>query len=176
MKQLESGFKKTINWYKYQSKLEQLPQNRYLNYLIDPSFQGVNRLFVLSFENEDDRNVHIKYYIPNVEIKHYNVIVDGRKLFDQPIKNNLKTYDNIRKTATGQGDVYTASCLLDYPYFKEFYKLIAIDLNKQQKLHADPKGIQQINLTGNLEKNAPIFLIIDEVKETVLDFSAAKVL
>ena len=120
LKQLESGFKKTINWYKYQSKLEQLPQNRYLNYLIDPSFQGVNRLFVLSFENEDDRNVHKKYYIPNVEIKHYNVIVDGRKIFDQPIKNNLKTYDNIRKTATGQGDVYTASCLLNYPYFKEF--------------------------------------------------------
>ena len=140
MKKLESYFKRTINWNKYQSRLEQLPQNRYLNYLIDQTFQGVNRLFILSFENKDDRNVHTKYFIPNVEIKDYNVI-DGRNFFDQTIKNDLKTYDNIGKIATGQGDDCTTGCLLDYPYFKEFYKLIAIDLSNQQKLHADSKAI-----------------------------------
>ena len=106
-----------INWNKYQSTLEKLPQCRYLNYLIDPSFQGVNRLFVLSFENAKDRTVD-KKYIPNMEIKDYNVFDDGRNFFNQPIKNDLKTCDNIRKIATGQGDDYTTSCLLDYPYFK----------------------------------------------------------
>ena len=71
--------------------------------MIDPSFQGVNRLFVLSFENKTDRTVHTLYYFPKVEIKGYDVIIDGRNFFDQPIKNDLKTYDNIRKIATGQG-------------------------------------------------------------------------
>ena len=86
-----------------------------------------------------------------------------------------KHYDNNRKIATGQGDDYTTGCLLDCPYFKKFYKLIAIDLSK---LDADPKAIQQINLTGNLENNTTIFFVVKEAKETVLDFSkgAIKVL
>ena len=79
------------------------------------------------FENRTDRTIHTRYYIPKVEIKDYNVIIDGRNFFDQPIKNDLKTYDNIRKIATDQGDDYTTGCLLDYIYFKEHYKLIAID-------------------------------------------------
>ena len=151
MKQLESGFERTIIWNKYQSKVTEQAQNRYLDYLTDPSFQGVDRLFVLLFENRTYRTVHTIYYVPKVE-KKYNAIIDGRNFFDQPIKNDLKTYDNIRKIATGQGDDYTAGCFLDYPYFKENYKLIAIDLSKQQKLDAGAKAIQQINFTGNLEK------------------------
>ena len=79
-----------------------LPQNRYLNYLIDPSFQGVNRVFVLTFENETDREVHTKYYLSTEETKDYNVAIDGKNVFDQPIKKELKTYDNISKIATGQ--------------------------------------------------------------------------
>ena len=67
---------------KYQFKLEQKVQNRYLNYLFDPSFQGVNRLFVLSSESKDYRNVDTKYFIPNLEIKYYNIIIDGKNLFD----------------------------------------------------------------------------------------------
>ena len=104
-----------------------------------------------------------------MEIKDYNVIIDGRNFFDQPLKNDLKTHDNTRKIATGQGDDYTTGCLLDYPYFKKHYKLIAVDLSKQQKLNADPKGIQQINFTGNLSRteNARTYFIIEEVKETV---------
>ena len=116
MKQLESGFKRTINWNKYQSKLTEKAQNRYLDYLIDPSFQGANRVFVLSFENKTDREVHTGYHIPKVEIKDYNVIIDERKFFDQPIKNDLKTFDNIRKFAIGQGDDYTTGCLLLFIY------------------------------------------------------------
>ena len=78
-------------------------------------------------------------------------MIDGKNLFDQPVKNNKVTYENIRKIATGQGDDYTTGCLLDYSYFKDYYKMIAIDLSKQQVLDADPRAIQQINFTANLE-------------------------
>ena len=71
-------------------------------------------------------------------------MIDGKNFFDQPIKDNKTTYENIRKIATGQGDDYTTSCLLDYPYFKDSYKMIAVDLSKQQALDADPRAIQQM--------------------------------
>ena len=83
-KQLESGFTRTINWNKYQSELTEKTQDRFFNYLIDPTFQGGNRL---SFENRTDRTVHTRYYISKVEIKDYNIMKDGRNFFDQPIKN-----------------------------------------------------------------------------------------
>ena len=107
LQQLKSGFKKTISWNKYESSIKTFAQNRYLNYLINPSFQGVNRLFVLSFENEDDRTSHSTFYLPKVEIKDCNIIIDGRNFFDQLINNMNKTYENIRKIATGKGDDYT---------------------------------------------------------------------
>ena len=93
-------------------------------------------------------------------------MIDGRNFLGQPIKNDLKTYDNIRKIATGQDDDYTTECLLDYPYLKSYY-LIAIDLRKQQKLDADPKAIQQINVTRNLTrgKSARMYFIIEEGNE-----------
>ena len=112
---------------KFHSKKSSQAQNRYLNVLINPSFQRANRIFVLSFEGDDGQKSHKQYYLPTVEIK---VVIDGRNLFNQPIKNGLKTYDNIRKIATGQGDDFTTGCLLDYLYFKKYYKLIAIDLSK----------------------------------------------
>ena len=122
--QFKSGFKRTISWNKYEWSIKTFAQNRYLNYLINPSFQGVNRLFVLSFENENDRTSHSTYYLPKVEIKDYNVMIDGRNFFDQPIDSMTKTYENIRKIAMGQGDDYTTGCLLDYTYFKENYKML----------------------------------------------------
>ena len=151
--QLKSGFKGRISWNKYLSKPELLAQNANLNHLIEPSFQGVNRLFVLAFENDEQRTSNKKYYIPNVEIKDYNVVIDGKNFFDQSVKNDKVTYENIRKIATGQGDDYTTSCLLDYTYFKKYYKMIAIDLSKQQALHADPKAIQQLDFAANLDRN-----------------------
>ena len=177
LQQLKSGVKRTINKNKYESDIKTYAQNRCLKHLINPSFQGVNRLFVLSFENEDQRKSHSTYYLPKVEIKDYNVMIDGRNFFDQPINSMTKTYENIRKIATGQGDDYTTGCLLDYSYFKENYKLIAIDLSKQQALDADPRAIQQINSTANLERvnGATMFCIIEQAKETVLDFSQGTV-
>ena len=104
-------------------------------------------------------------------------MIDGRNFFDQPIDNMAKTYENIRKIATGQGDDYTTGCLLDYSYFKENYKMIAIDLRKQQELDADPRAIQQIDFTANLDRagNTKMFFIIEEAKETILDFSQGTV-
>ena len=175
MLQLKSGFKATINWNKYQLKVTIQGPNPYLDYLSDLCFLGVYRLFLLSFENTTDRTVHTKY-LPTVEIKDRNVMSDGQNFFGQPVKSNLRTYDNIRKIANGQGDYYTTSCLLDYNYLNKYYKMIAIDLSKQQALDADPR-IQQINFLGNLNRarnineNATVFFIIEEAKETILGFS-----
>ena len=90
--------------------------------MVEPSFQGVNRLFVLAFENDAQRTSAKGYYLPNVEIKHYNVMINGENLFDPPVKDNKVTYKNIRKIATGKGDDYTTGCLLDYPYINNTYK------------------------------------------------------
>ena len=104
-------------------------------------------------------------------------MINGENFFDQPINNNKVTYENIRKIATGQGDDYTAGCLLDYQYIKDYYKMIAIDLSKQQALDADPRAIQQINFTANLDAagNTRVYFILEEAKETILDFSQGTV-
>ena len=93
----------------------------------------MNRLFLFLFENRTERKVQTKYYIPKVQIKDYNIIIDGRNFFDQPIENALKSCDNIRKISTGQRDDYTTGCLLNYSYFKELYKLVAIDIKQATK-------------------------------------------
>ena len=135
----------------------------------------------MSFENSTDRTVHTKYYLPAVEIKDYNVMIDGLNIFDPPVKNNLKTYDNIQKIAIDQGDDYTAGYLLDYNYLNNYDKMIAIDLSKQQALDSDLKAVQQINFTGNLSRGRNIndittmFFITEEEKETILDFSRGTV-
>ena len=100
-------------------------------------------------------------------------MIDGKKIFEQPVKNHKVTYENIRKVATGQGDAYTTGCLLGYIYFKNYYKMIAVDLSKQQALDTDPKTIQQINFTSNLERdeNTRFDFILEEAKETVFEFS-----
>ena len=100
-------------------------------------------------------------------------MIIGENFFDQSIKNNKVTYENIRKIATGQGDDYTTGCLLDYPYFKDTCKMIAVDLSRQQALDADPRAIQQINFTANLDRagNTRIYFILAETKETILNFA-----
>ena len=94
-------------------------------------------------------------------------MIDGKNVFDLPIISDIKRYENIRKIATGQGDDYTTGCLLDYSYFKGNYKMIAIDLSNQRALDSDPRAIQQINFTGNLDRrgNATMFFIIEKAKE-----------
>ena len=103
-------------------------------------------------------------------------MINGEKFFDQPIKNNKLTKEN-RKIATGQGDDYTTGCLLDYSYFADTYRMSAVDLSKQQALDADPRAIQQINFTANLDRaaNARVYFILKKAKETILDFSQGTV-
>ena len=103
-------------------------------------------------------------------------MIDGKNFFDQPINSMIKTYENVKKIATGQGDDYTIGCSLDYSYFKDHYKMIAIDLTKQQVLDADPIATQQINFTANLDRAGnTMFFITEEAKETVLEFSQGTV-
>ena len=177
LQQLKSGFKRVINWNKYLSKPELLAQNPNLNHLVEPSFQGVNRLFVFAFENDNHRIIRKRYYLPIVEIKDYNIMIYGENFFGQSIKINKVTYENIRKIATGQGDDYTTGCLLDYPYFVDTYKMIVVDLSKQQALDADPRAIQQINFTANLDRvgDTRVYFILEEAKETILGFSQGTV-
>ena len=158
LQQLKSGFKRVISWSKYLSKPELLRRNANLNHLAEPSFQGVNRLFVLAFENDAQRTSDSGYYLSNVEIKDYNIMINGENV-------------------TGQGDDYTTGCLLDYPYFMDTYKMNAVDLSKQQALDADPRAIQQINFTANLGRagNTGVYFILEEAKETILDFSQGTV-
>ena len=164
LQQLKSGFQRTINWNKYQSDPKTYAQNQYVNYLVDQSFQVVNRLFALSFENENGRASHSEYYLPEVEIKDYIVKIDGKNVFDQPIKNDIETYEKSRKISTGQEDDYTT-------YTSLLQRKLQNDC-KQQALDADPRTIQQIDFTGNLHRagNTTTFFIIEEAKETVLDF------
>ena len=93
-------------------------------------------------------------------------MIDGKNFFDQPMNSDLKTYENIRRISTGQGDDYTTSYLLDYSYFKDHYQMIVIDLSKQQVLDADPRAIQQINFTANVDRagDTTMFFIIEEAK------------
>ena len=175
LEQLKSGFKRTIDWNKYQTKVLIERQNQYLGFLIDPRFHRVNRLSVLLFENQGDRIVHTGYSLAKVEVKDYNVMIDGKNFFDQPVKSDLRTYDNVWNISTGQGDDYTAGCLLDYNYFTKYYKMRAIYLSNQQVVDSDAKSIQQINFTGNIENQSTIIFIIEEAEETVLDFSQGTV-
>ena len=145
--------------------------------MAEPNFQGVNRVFVLAFENDTQRTSAKGYYLANVEIKDYNIMISGENFFDQPLKDNKVTFENIRKFAAGQGDDYTNGCFLDYQYFKDSYKMIAVDLSRRQALDADPRAIQQTNFTANLDLagNTRIYFILEEAKETILNFAQGTV-
>ena len=170
LEQLRAGFKRTNKWNKYRSEMTNQTKNNNLNYFIDPKFTKVNRLFVLSFENENDRASFSKYYVPNVQIKDFNVLIDGKTFFDMPIKNAEETYKQIIEMGRNNDD--TTGNLLDYEYFSKHYKLIAIDLSKQIELE-NPDLKQQINFIGRLERNegATMFFIIEKSEETTFEFS-----
>ena len=171
LEQLKSGFKTTIKWNKYRSQMTVQPQNKNLNYLIDPTFMNVNRLFVLSFprnNNIDSRYSSSNYYVPKVKINNFNVLIDGKSFFDLPVKNDEGAYEKII-----DNNDYTTGNLLDFAYFKKHYKLIAIDLSKQAKL----KDPQQTNFIGKRSRNTgtTMFFIIERSEETTFSFSQTSV-
>ena len=119
------------------------------------------------------KTIYRKYILPTQEITNYNVIIDGRNFYDQPNNSEIRQYDEIRKIATGKDDNYATGCLLDYKYFKDFYKLVAIDLSKQKELDADPRAIQQIEFIGHVDDDTGIIAVLEQSKEKVLEFYKA---
>ena len=128
--------------------------------------------------NRVQKDNHRKYFLPSVDITNYNVLIDGRNFYDQPINDQIKKYDEIRKIGTGKGDDYTTGCLLDYQYFKDHYQLIAVDLSEQKELDVDPRAIQKIEFYEMLKTNSQVRTVLEKSKETVLEFykGTAKVL
>ena len=165
---LKSGFKREIIWNKYRSQMTTEPVNNNLNILIDPTFTNVNRLFVLAYQNADDRQSFCQFYLRNVMVKDYNVIIDKLAFFDLPIKTE-EAYEKIIDIS--RNNEFTTGKLLDYDYFKKYYKLIAIDLRKQQVLQENEDLIQPINFIGKLEEAANVFIIIEMKENTILEFS-----
>ena len=161
---LKTGTNIDFEWKRYRTQIiNQLATNN-LNFLIDPTFNNVNRLFVPAFPNEEDRSSFALYYTPTVEIKYYNVLIDLQPFYDIPIKNKGQTYKTI--TELMNHDNYTTGNSLTYEYFCNTYKLTAIDLSKQ---NSDFKN-QQINFVSKLEQNATIFFIIEELVTTGIKF------
>ena len=143
--------------------------NNNLNILIDPTFTNVNRLFVLAYRNVDSRQSHDEFYLPKVMVKDYNVIIDKLAFFDLLIKNEEEAYEKINDIS--RNNEHTTGHLLDYDYFKKYYKLIAIDLSKQQVLQENEDLIQQTNFIGRLTEAAHVFIIIEKKEKTILEFS-----
>ena len=141
--------------------------NNNLNILIDPIFTNVNRLFVLAYQNADDRQSFSQFYLPNVMVKDYNVIIDKLAFSDLPIKT--EAYEKIIDIS--RNNEYTTGNLLDYDYFKKHYNLIAIDLSKQQVLQKNKDLIQQINFIGRLTEAANVFIIIEKKENTIIESS-----
>ena len=174
---LKSGFKREIIWNKYRSQMTTEEVNNNLNILVDPTFTNANRLFVLAYEVEvdDDNNVidnsqsFSNFYLPNIMVKDYTVIIDKLAFFDLRVKTEEEAYEKIIDIS--RNSEYTTGNLLDYDYFKTNYKLIAIDLSKQQVLQENKDLIQQINFIGRLGKIADVFTIIKKKENTILEFS-----
>ena len=143
--------------------------NNNLNILIDPTFTNVNRLFILAYQNADDRESFSQFYLPKVLVKNFNVIIDKLAFFDLPMKTEEEAYE--KNIDICRNNEYTTGNLLDYDYFKKHYKLIAIDLSKQQVLQENEDLIQQINLIGRLTEAANVFIIIEKKENTILKFS-----
>ena len=126
---------------------------KYIN--LDPSFQGVNRLFVIAYNRADDpptRNEQQKYYLPRISLNEYNVIIDGRNFYDNPIESDIKKYRELKKVMIGKGEDYTTGSLLDYNYFDKHYKLVAVDLSKQKDLDRIQEQFNKLNLSICLEQ------------------------
>ena len=134
--------------------------NNNLNISIDPTFTNVNKLFVLAYQTADDRQSFSQFYLPKVTVKDFNIIIDKLAFFDLPVKTEEEVYEKI--IGISRNNQYTSGNLLDYDYFKKYYKLIAIDLSKQQVLQENEDLIQQINFIGKLTEAANVFIIIEK--------------
>ena len=149
IEQQNKGFQRSIYWNEYKTKeINENDDANFFQYInLDPSFQGVNRLFVMAYNRangQPTRNGQQKYYLPRIDLENYNVIIDGRNFYDNPIKTDIEKYRELKKVMIGKGEDYTRGYLFDFNYFDKNYYLVAFDLSKQKELDADPRSLQQI--------------------------------
>ena len=175
IEQQNKGFQRSIYWNEYKTKEINEDANanlfKYIN--LDPSFQGVNRLFIMAYNRangQSTRNGQQKYYLPRIGLEKYDVIIDGRNFYDNPIESDIEKYRELKKVMVGKGEDYTTGSLLDFIYFDKHYKLVAVDLSKQKDLDADPRAIQQIEFKYMLGTNSTIYWVLEKSKETMLEF------
>ena len=173
IEQQNKGFQRSIYWNEYKTK--EINENadanvfKYIN--LDPSFQGVNRLFVMTYNRangQPTRNGQRKYYLSRIDLEKYNVIIDGRNFYDNPIESDTEKYRELKKVMIGKGEDYTTGSLLDFNYSDKHYKLV--DLSKPKELDADPRAIQQIEFKHMLGRNSIIYWVLEKSKETILEF------
>ena len=170
LENIKQGFKRTISWNKYRSEITTQPKNNNLDYLIDPTFRNINRLFVLSFKNGDNdptRSSFDKYYMPLVEIKDFNALIDNKPFFDQSVKHKHEAYEKLIEMS--KNDDYTTGTLLDFSYHQNYYKLGDMDLSRQTNTSVP----QQINFVRKLKEDngATLFFIAGKQHKAILNFS-----
>ena len=175
---LETGFKRSVFWNEYKSKIEThtVDANNPKIILVDSLFQGVNRLFVLAYSNDATNKIirmegPRRYALPRVNLTKFNVLIDGRNFYDQPISDKITKYEELIKLTTGKGEDYTTGYLLDRAYADKHYTITACDLSKQRELDAYLRLIQQIEIVFMLGTNSQILTIFEKSKETVLEFT-----
>ena len=173
-------FQRSIYWNEYKTKEinENADANVFKCINLDPSFQGVNRLFVMEYNRangQPTRNGQQKYYLPRINLEKYNVIIDGRNFYDNPIESDIEKYRELKKVMIGKGEDYTTGSLFDFNYFDKHYKLVAVDSSKQKELHADPRAIQQIEFKYMLGTNSTIYWVLEKSKETILELDKGTV-
>ena len=181
-KQLSEEFKRSVYWNSYQTKpAKVIEKGKNLYELLNAPFQGNRRLFVLAYavaaEAANDKagiKNNKQDFLPRGETNNYNVLIDGRNFYDQPINDLKKQYDEVMKVSIGYSDDYTTGSLLDYAYSKHNYRLIAVDLSNQKALDADLTTIQQIVFQGvvggNDNTRIELYTILEQSKETVFEF------
>ena len=173
IEQQNKGFQRSIYWNEYKTK--EINEDADVDVF---NFQGVNRLFVMAYNRVDGqptRNGQQKYYLPRIHLNKYNVIIDGRNFYDNPIESDIEKYRELKKVMIGKGEDYTTGSLLDFNYFDKHYKLVAVDLSKQKELDADPRAIQQIEFKYMLGANSTIYCVLEKSKETILEFNKGTV-
>ena len=175
IEQQNKGFQRSTYWNEYKTKEtnENADANAFKYINLDPFFQGVDRLFVMAYNranSQPTRNGQRKYYLPRIDLEKYNVIIDGRNFYDNPIESDIEKYRELKKVMIGKGEDYTTGSLLDFNYFDKHYKLVAVDLSKQKELDADLRAIQQIEFKYMLGTNSTIYWVLEKSKETILEF------
>ena len=172
IEQKNKKFQRSIYWNEYKTKEinEDADANvfKYIN--LYPSFQGVHRLFVMAYNRangQPTRNGQQKYYLPRIDLEKYNVIIDGRNFYDNPIETDIEKYRELKKVMIGKGEDNTTGSLFDFNYFDKHYKLVAVDFSKRKELDADPRAIQQIEFKYMLRTNSTIYWVLEKSKETM---------